>query len=778
MRRCVSLTSLLILVGCKPDPELPTLVTMVDAAAAERAELALAMGVGEVVVPVRTLNRYGAAVEGGELELSVSGATATTAETSVLIDPTGYGELEVTTEAPETFTVGLVSSSLGLGLGDAVSCWSLGGELPGWGLRSSHLLPDELSGISAMAPMLEGVVLVTELDVWFQGMDPSARPHRVLGMADPILEAESVHIDNDGVADLLVRSVDEVVLLRGRAGGGLSWGAGFAAEGLEIVGASVEDADGDGRSDVAFGLQGSEGATVVIMRGDGAWGFEELEELRFEPDYSIVDLELSQSDADGMAELAMLTSSSVLMRYYWTGETWAETYPSTLETHLAEPASFLGAADLNAGGAEEPIMLSHPESGVQQSVVFLTLDGDTTQYQKSYLAPHWALEDLSGDLLPDILALEGGELHLIHFVTDEGNPDFSYHTLGGVYLRTGTDADEDPEQGPITAGLFDGDRIPDLVMATDALHLFPGKEVETGWASSDGRWTSYDLQLLTAPALADLDGKAGLDTMAGWVTSYSVPVLRTWWIEPDPKGDPPTLERRGEILLDDGATPLGVALVDGRLYGLVDFDGAQLIGMGLTESDTYDEIGRVSVDGATLVGGHFADGAEVAVISAEGEVSYRDASLAEVGSGSIGAYGCVVAIDSDGDGLDELVTGSDAGCALLAVDLDGDGPEELVSADSGDLVASWAGAEHTLAGAGALAAHDLDGDGQPEILAASGARLWIHRAVGDGFPPGTGRHGANVFGDFLAVGDVTGDGLEELITVGEDGMFELLWGVE
>ena len=778
MRRCVLLTTILITVGCKPDPELPELVSIVDASAAEAAELAPALGVGPTELWVRTLNRYGAAVEGGEIELAVAGSTASLAASAVLIDPTGYGEIEVTTDTPEAFTVSIEGSSLALSLGEAVTSWSVAAELPSWSLRSSFLLPSALDEVSAASTMLEGVVLATEMDVWFQGTAAGARPHRVLTMPDPILEMEAVHIDNDGVADLLVRSVDELVLLRGRPGGGLSWGAGFAAEGLEIKGASVDDADGDGRADVAFGLQGSDGATLVFMGGDGAWGFEEIEEYRFEPDYSIVDLELSQSDADGMAEIAMLTSASVLMRYYWSEDTWAETYPSTLETHLAEPASFLGAADLNAGGADEPIMLSHPEDGVQQSVVFLTLDGDTTQYQKSYLAPFWALEDLSGDLLPDIVALEGGDLHLIHFTATEGNPDFSYHTVGGVYLATGTDADDDPALGPIAAGLLDGDRIPDLAMASDALHLFPGKEVEAGWASRDGRWTSYDLQFLAPPALADLDGKAGLDTLAAWVHSYNVPVLRTWWIEPDPKGETPTLERRGEILLEDGATPLGVALVDGDLFGLVDFEGVQLIGMALTDSDTYDEVGRVSVDGATLLGGSFVDGAAVAVISAEGAVSYRDASLAETGTDSIGAYGCVAAIDSDGDGLDELVSGSDAGCTLLAADLDGDGLEELVSSDGTTTTVAWGGEDFELEGGGALAAHDLDGDGQPEVLAASGARVWIHRALGSGFTPGTGRHGATVLGDFLAVGDLTGDGLDDLISTDEDGMFKVLWGVE
>jgi len=775
MRRCVVLTSIFIIAGCKTDPELTPLVTAIDAAAAESAELASAVGYGEVEVLVRVLNRYGAAVPGGDLELSVSGATASIDGGTVVVGPTGYGEIEVLTVGPESFEVALDSSADGLSLGEAVACWSVAGELPGWALRPGWLLPAALQEVTAVSSMLEGVVMATDQDVWFLGIEPDARPHRVLTMPDPILEMESVHIDNDGVADLLVRSVDELVLLRGRAGGGLSWGAGFAAEGLELLGASVDDVDGDTHNDVGFALQSSAGAWMVFMGGDGAWTFDELEELRFELDYAVVDIELSQSDGDAVAEVALLKSDSTLMRYYWSEETWAETYPSTLETHLAPPARFMGAADLNGGGSDEPILLSHADDGVQQSVIFYTLDAGTTQYQKSYLAPHWALDDISGDLVPDIIALEGGDLHIIHFIADDGGADFSYHTVGGVYLATGTDADEDPSLGPIAAGLLDGDRIPDLALASEGLQLFPGMDSETAWASGDGRWTSYDLQLLAEPAYADLDGKAGIETMAGWVYSYAVPVLRTWWVEPDPLGDAPSLERRGEILLEDDATPLAVAIAGGRVYGLVDFDGVQLIALELTGSDTYDELGRVAVDGATLVAGSFADGAELAVVSAEGEVVYYGAGLSELGSASLGAYGCVTAADSDGDGIDELYTNPDAGCDLQAVDLDGDAAEELVVSDSAGISVEWGGATHSLEGSGRLAAQDLDGDGQPEILAASGGRVWIHRAVADGFPPGASLHGATLFGP-LDIGDVTGDGIDDLLSVDDDGMWKLLWG--
>ena len=105
MHRGLELITILSLVGCKPEDDPLPLVTVVDAGVPERVELASAVGRGTVTVPVRLLNRYGAAVEGGDLELSVSGATASIENGTVSIDPTGYGELVVTTAVPEPFTV-------------------------------------------------------------------------------------------------------------------------------------------------------------------------------------------------------------------------------------------------------------------------------------------------------------------------------------------------------------------------------------------------------------------------------------------------------------------------------------------------------------------------------------------------------------------------------------------------------------------------------------------------------------------------------------------------
>ncbi len=777
--RAGCLLPLLVLGACKPDEELIPLVTVIDAVAPERVELAPAVGQGEVEVPVRLLNRYGAAVEGDEVSVSVSGVTATSDDDTVTIDPSGYGELDVVTTAPEVFTVEIVGAGdASMAIGEAVDCWSVADTLGAWGLRPSWILPSELGEAVWAASLLEGVVLANDMEVWFLGIEPNALPHRVLTMPDPILEIDVVHVDNDGLPDLMVRSEDEVVLLRGRSGGGMSWGAGFAAEGLQLLGSSMDDVNGDTRNDVGFALQGSEGTFLVVMAGDGAWGFEELEEVRFELDYTIVDLELSQSDTDGEAEVAFLESNSVLMRYYWSDDgIWAETFPSSLETHLAEPAVFLGAADMDAGGADDPAMLSHAEDGVEQSVVFYTLDSDTTQYQKSFLAPAWALDDITGDGNADIMALEGGDLHVIHFVVGDGNPDFAYHTVGSMQLFTGTDVDDGPVAGPIAAGLLDGDRLPDLAVYSDGLHLFPGTEVESGWASTDADWTRFDLQLQVDPTFADLDEEAGLDTMAGWINAYAVPTLRTWWMQQDEDSGELILERRGEILFEDNDIPYAVSIHDGLVYGLWDDEGSQLVQLGLDEADTFDERGRVSVEGTQLVTGAFADGAVVAVLTDEGVVTWLDAELATVGNDDVGSFGCVAAGDTDGDGVDELLTASADGCQLLPVDLDADGAEEVATIDDAGLTVAWGDETHNLEGGGYLGAHDLDGDGMPEVLAARGGQLWMHRALSNGFAPGTGLHGATLIQGPLTIDDTNGDGLDDLLAPGEDGTLLLVLGM-
>lgn len=767
---------LLAAAGCKRGEEIVPLVTAIEASAPVRAEVAPAAGEGAVEVPVRLLNRYGAAVPGGEATIFVEGPTASTAEPSVAFDPTGYGVVQVLTTGPERFTVGIASTAdADLELGDPAPCASVAGPLQGFDLRSSWPAPAE--GILRAAALLDGVALATEFEVWVSGVQPTSRPHRVLEMPDPILDLRAVQVDGDGVPDLLIRSRDEAILLRGRPHGGLGWGAGLAAEGLEIAGASVGDVDGDGDADVAFALVGGAAATLAVAVGDGAWSFGEDTDLRLELAFVPVDLSTGLIITEGGVEVALLTAESRLMRYRRMGEDWAELSPSSLDPNLAAPASFLGTSDINADGAGESVMVSVPGEGVERRVAFYTFEGTTADLNhKSYMDASFALQDLTGDSLLDVVALEGSDLSMIHFDAGSGATTFSVTTVGSVGVDRGDGAT--PVAGPIAVGLLDGDRLPDVLVVDQGLQLFPGAETEGVWAARDAAWSRYDLTLTGPPVLADLDAEVGFDTMAGWVDLFGVPVLRTWWVQPDEKGGLPELARRGELTFDEGDTPLGLVLVGGDVWGLIlRGEATWLVRMVRGEGDNYVPGDSLAVTGEHLVAGAFADGGVVAVLTATGEGTVYTAGLAVAGVVSVGTFGCLAAGDSDGDGVDEVLSAADQGCSLLAVDLDGDGADEVATSVGDELIVAWGGEEVALEGSGSLGSTDLDGDGNPELLATTGGLTWIHRPLAGGFAPAYGLHGVGVLAAAPMVGDVTGDGIPDLVGYGADGMLWLAPGI-
>ncbi len=758
----VALSSL-VLSGCKKEEEWSDLVALVEADAPEGLEVVPTVGGLTLEVPVRQINRYGASVTGGSVTVSLSGSTAVLEDSEEALDPTGYADFDVVATASELFEVIPTGGDAGdLTLGGAVSCWAVEGELPPWDLRwATPLDANELGEANRIVPLLGGVLLADDTNVWYQSSEPGMQPHLVLEMPDPILELEAVHVDNDGVPDAMVRSVEEIVLLRGRSAGGMGWGAAFASQGRAILGASVGDVDGDLNPDLAIALDDGSSTWVSFWAGDGAWGFSELEQHSF--GFASVDLQLAQSDEDGSAELNLLNYSSVLKRYYRSDEGWAETYPSSLETNLAVPASFLGAGDLDGDGTEESAMLSYQEGGVEQSVLFFIMDNGNTRYQKSFYDPSFSFADLSGDGLADIVALEVPSLNLIHFQ----DQDYKYRSVEGL-----------EHQGPLAVGFFDHGGQPDVAVCADALRVYPGVEGGDPWATVSGDWQAYYSDLLAAPLLADLDADGALDTMAAFAEVYSVPVLRVWRVDPADKGGVPGLTGLGDISFDGSTQVLDLDRIGGVFYGLADMDGGVLVRMAQDEKGDFVETGRVKADAVALACGELADGAEVAVVAEDGSASLLDADLNVVGNADLASAHCVVAADTDGDGIDELHAGSAEGCALVAADLDGDGTDELISGGSGEVSVEWDGDSFGMGVDGVPTVADLDLDGQLEVLAADGSDYWIGRPVKGGLAPSFGLWGDTALLSAPIVGDFDGDGLQDLLGLGDEGTLLFLLGVE
>ncbi|MCJ1679124.1 FG-GAP-like repeat-containing protein [Streptomyces sp. APSN-46.1] len=155
----------------------------------------------------------------------------------------------------------------------------------------------------------------------------------------------------------------------------------------------------------------------------------------------------------------------------------------------------------------------------------------------------------------------------------------------------------------------------------------------------------------------------------------------------------------------------------------------------------------------------------------------------------------------EGDGWlsDRVLIGRSGwnGMSLITAfgDLTGDGRGDLVAREtstgklwlypgtaSGGLAdriligrSGW-GAMNALVGAG-----DMNGDGRPDLLAreASTGKLWLYPGVRGGVGDRVlmGRSGWNVMEDFMAVGDYSGDGINDLATVTNDKYTADGWSV-
>ena len=237
----------LVLANCERcDPAAsPAYLADLDGGVYTAVRVVPSVGVGTVDVPVLLLNSYGAPISGGTVDVSVAGATAVAASTSVATDNWGYAEVQVATSGPEAFTVTPLSSSDGAEVEVAETCWSVSAGFPDLELMPSWPL-DGVTDAAHLVTVSGGYVVAGANEVWFLPASEGVPPHSVLYLTDPILGIMATQVDADGVFDLLVYSAAEVVLLRGRASGGMSWGAGFGTQnGMSISAVSAEDINAD-----------------------------------------------------------------------------------------------------------------------------------------------------------------------------------------------------------------------------------------------------------------------------------------------------------------------------------------------------------------------------------------------------------------------------------------------------------------------------------------------------------------------------------------------------
>ena len=168
--------------------------------------------------------------------------------------------------------------------------------------------------------------------------------------------------------------------------------------------------------------------------------------------------------------------------------------------------------------------------------------------------------------------------------------------------------------------------------------------------------------------------------------------------------------------------------------------------------------GDVNGDGAAdIITGSGAGAAHVKVFSGRDNSELH--SFLPYGTGFAGGV-YVAAGDVNGDGLDDIVTGTDSGVA---------GHVKVFDGRTGSEIRSFFAYAATFSGGVRVATGDINGDGHADIITGTGPGAGPHVKVFDGvslaetrsfFPYGPSFTG----GIFVGGGDINGDGFADIIT--------------
>lgn len=729
--------------------------------------VATAVGTGTVQVPVRLLNDYGASVAGEAATVSVDGPTAALAQSVIHFDASGYALAEVSADIAEVFTLTVESTTDDVG-GASGTSYATGGTIADVQMDRGAPLPSDLRDADFIGRGTGGTALAEGTEVWFVPDDPGVPAHAVATLPFAIAGMWSAHVDTDGVLDLVLWGEDQAIFLRGRAGGGYSWGGGWMADAGSVVGVSVNDLDGDRLPDVAIGMSGDATSTVQILSGDGAWGFSHADSL--ELNYTIMGLAAADEEGDGTAEVSVLVESSGLLRRYtqaeegWVGATGPELGEDYLDGFAgATGTTLLPPADLDDDGDPDYVLVG--PSGSSQDVIFITIDDEVTFYTLSYSQAHAIADNVNGASPDDLLVLDNDGLAVITYQGEGSDPLYRSRkvTLEG-------------DTGPLAISDTNGDDVMDVSVAGDALKNYRGSlDADQVWDKTDWDWKTYSASLSGQHIYGDFDEDGALDFIS--LSDDSGQTELKVWTLTDVDGTTKLLA--GDDLTLDGIDAESLAVCEESswhvIYAIVATGSTHtLVKVALDNGGNLTEEASQTVSGNLVACGDFASG-EVAVSNNSGTWgTYTDdgaGGFTATGStGSLGTSYALGAADTDGDGEDELVSCELDGCSLGIGDTDGDGLDEIVRGGS---TLSWEndGELSVIDGAGTVTLVDVDGDGMLDIVAsdADNAQIYVDRGLSGGVAPAVLYHTAHTLEGPATFGDVTGDGLPEIVVGGGDG---------
>jgi hypothetical protein len=724
-----------------------------------------ASGVGSVDVPVFAVNAWGAPVAADTIALSSDG---TLSQGTLSPDAGGWAFASVSGAEGAytvTATVGSVAAD-----GSAFVVGTLPGDV-------------ELPAIDAggeptiLAAAGEGVAWAMGGQVWWSAATGGARA-RVLDMGEEVAGMVRVQADSDGVDDLLVWSTAAVLILRGRAGGGLGWGAGFVVpDGYSVSFATMFDFDLDAVNDLVVAVAAGETTWTVVAPGDGVWGYAQVDGLG--SSYGIGGVTGQDYDGDGECELGILTEDGLLQRFARYDGEWLVASNTEFNLGVGGTGTRVEGADFDGDGVEEVFVAGPRLDGSGWSAwVVAAAATSPTQYQlfsDSAAPEHLAvdLRELSGDGLMDVGLLAGDRFLRMSWAGES------------ISLTAVTDL---PEGQALATGEFLGDAVPDIAVGGASIRVFAGARDEDDdtteedesipWRIATPGTLLYSAKAAVAPAFGDFNEDGIVDLVSLQTQDDGSITLQAYYGQVETSSSAASIRTAGAVTLATSGTPRDVALCDGLAYAIVD-DASGVSWLYRYEVSSLaaltERYAALTVGGTLLACGAL-DGSEVAVAASDGSLTYYAEAEVVTAPGSGQMYD-LAAGDDDGDGVDSVFGCFDEGCTVAAGDLDGDGFDDVVTSDAAGIAVTTADDAFVIGDSGAVSLSDADGDGDLDVVVGNDARYAVWRLVGGEFAPAFARHAYRPAEDRVYLGDLDGNGVPDALWTADLADEDLAGGI-
>lgn len=757
MRRSVILL-LVPLLACKKDDKiLPALLDPVEATALGVAG-GVALGVGSASFPVLGVNGLGAPVDAGTLVLS---STGTLDPTTVTLDATGWGSATLA-GPPGRHEVTLSGGTMT----SATAVFLTNRPVPTAGFPAADGVASEEGLVAA------GGGLVGAQDAVLRWAPLDGRPSVPVGTTvSATLGMLPATFDDDGVGDLVAWSADSLLVLRGRSGGGLTFAAGWKADGAEIVAAAPAELDQDGDGDLVVLVEEEGAARGLWLLGDGAGNFELTDAL--ELDYGAWSLSAEDLDGDGDAEVTILTEDGLVNRYARFEGSWTLSGNLAYDLDLAAGHRLYPARDLDGDDVADLLLYGPVAGGSSANAWVVSAGGTGVVYQ---LFAESSGREIPASVQAITADLDGDGLDEVLLSTDTTFARASWSADAdtfGVY-----DYGSTPTARPLAAEDFDGDGLGDVAMGGSAAVVLPGESVADDPGTSADETVPWkirtpdtlvsDLDLVAPPVGVDRDDDGALDLVALTANAEGLSVT----VYAGRTSGSVGFDREGAVLLAAEGVALDLAVCGGTVLALWEDSATTWLSrftLGATGSPAA--VGAAApVSGGRVVCGSFGEGFDAAVVHpATGQVILLAPGGDQADGGALGPVVEVAAGDADGDGVDTLATCAIEGCSIDQGDLDGDGLDEVATLAGGRLSVAWgAGGEASVVADGVVNLQDADGDGRLDLTAADAGLVRSWRADSGHLSPGVASYLYRPALGPAWFGDLGADGILDVLLLGFD----------